>query len=96
MAQFTATRKLLLLHPKYFTKGLMSPEGPLPANRKSLEFSMTFKAKGWSKGTDETQAPNQEIIVRLSGNDPCYGLTSGALLSCAKVILQEHRNMPGR
>ncbi|KAM7363721.1 saccharopine dehydrogenase-like oxidoreductase isoform 2-T2 [Cochliomyia hominivorax] len=95
MAQFSVTRKLLLRHPKYFSNGLMSPEGPVAANRKSLEFSMTFKAKGWSKGTPESVPPNQEVIVRLSGNDPCYGFTSGALLTCAKVILQEHKNMPG-
>ncbi|XP_037828459.1 saccharopine dehydrogenase-like oxidoreductase [Lucilia sericata] len=94
MAQFSCTRNLLLKHPKYFTNGLMSPEGPVAANRKSLEFNMTFKAKGWTKGSDESLPPNKEVIVRLTGNDPCYGFSSGSLLSCAKVILQEHKNMP--
>ncbi|XP_065370697.1 saccharopine dehydrogenase-like oxidoreductase [Calliphora vicina] len=95
MAQFSCTRNLLLKHPKYFTNGLMSAEGPVPANRKSLEFSMTFKGKGWTKDCPESVPPNKEVVVRISGNDPCYGFTSGALLTCAKVILQEHKNMPG-
>lgn len=74
----------------------MTREGPVPANRKSLGFRMTFRAKGWSKDCPETLPPNKEVVVRLSGNDPCYGFTSGALLSCAKVILKEHTKMPGK
>lgn len=96
MAQLSCTRRLLLKHPKYFTNGLMTAEGPLPANRKSLKFNMTFRAKGWAKDCDLTSSPHKEVIVKLSGNDPCYGFTSGALLSCGKIILQEAKNMPGR
>lgn len=96
MAQMSCTRKLLLKYPKFFTRGLMSPEGPVEANRKAVEFILTFKAKGWSKDTPETGPINKKLAIKITGKDPSYGVTSNVLLCCAKVILKEHRNMPGR
>lgn len=95
MAQFSFTRKLLLKYPEFFTNGLMSHQGPTEANQKAMEFTMTLKAKGWTQGTPETVSPNKDAIVRISGKSPLYGLTSNSVLTCAKVILNEHKKMPG-
>lgn len=95
MAQFSITRKLLLKYPEIFTYGLMSHQGPTEANKKAMEFNMTLKAKGWAQDTPETMPPNKDTIVRISGKAPCYGLTSNSVLVCAKVILNEHKKMPG-
>ncbi|XP_073845711.1 saccharopine dehydrogenase-like oxidoreductase [Musca autumnalis] len=95
MAQCGCTRKLLFKYPHIFTKGAISHQGPTEANRKVAEMIYIFKAKGWQTGTPESQPPNKQVIVRLTGKDPCYGLTSTCLLMCAKVILEEHQKMPG-
>ncbi|XP_061391779.1 saccharopine dehydrogenase-like oxidoreductase [Musca vetustissima] len=96
MANIGFTRKLLLKYPHIFTLGLMTHEGPTEANRKAMEFRYTLKAKGWTTGTSESAAPNKEVVVRVTGKDPCYGITSCVLLLCAKTILKEHNKMPGK
>nr|XP_013098034.1 unnamed protein product [Stomoxys calcitrans] len=96
MAQMSFTRKLLLKYPHTFSRGLMTHQGPTETNRKAAEFSYVVNAKGWPEGTPQTDAPNKVVMVRVSGKDPCYGVTSSCLLTSAKVILQEHQIMPGK
>ncbi|XP_075146887.1 saccharopine dehydrogenase-like oxidoreductase [Haematobia irritans] len=95
LGQIGFIRKLLIKYAHIVTGGAISDKGPLEVNRKSVEFRHTLKVKGWSKGTSESQAPNKEILVRVSGRDPGYCLTSTCMLLCAKVILQEKHKMPG-
>ncbi|XP_075155733.1 saccharopine dehydrogenase-like oxidoreductase [Haematobia irritans] len=95
MARFNFTRKLLLKYPQIFSFGYMTPEGPLEVNRKGVEFRYTLKAKGWYNSTPQTPDPSVELITRISGNDPYYGITSKSLLASAKTILLEHEKMPG-
>uniref|UniRef100_A0A1I8MIE1 Saccharopine dehydrogenase NADP binding domain-containing protein n=1 Tax=Musca domestica TaxID=7370 RepID=A0A1I8MIE1_MUSDO len=87
-------RKIFLKYPHIFSAGLVTQEGPLEANRKVLEFRYTLKAKGWTTGTPESFAPNKEVVIRVSANDPGYGLTSCAVLLSAKTILREQSLMP--
>lgn len=96
MAHIGFTLNLMLKYPHIFSCGLMSHQGPIEANRKAVEFIYTLIVKGWTKGTSESQAPNKEILVRVSGKDPFYGITSKCVLMCAKTILQEHHKMPGK
>ncbi|XP_061393622.1 saccharopine dehydrogenase-like oxidoreductase [Musca vetustissima] len=95
MAQCGCTRSLLFKYPHFFTRGTMTHQGPTEANRKVAEFIYILKAKGWTRGTADSEAPNKEVVVRVSGKDPCYGITSTCLLMCAKVILKQHQQMPG-
>lgn len=74
----------------------MTHEGPTEANRKAVEFTYILKAKGWSANTSVNGAPNKEMVFKISGKNPCYGVTSNCLLTCAKVILREHQKMPGK
>ncbi|XP_075146914.1 saccharopine dehydrogenase-like oxidoreductase [Haematobia irritans] len=96
MSQMGCSRKLLLKYPHIFSRGIMTHEGPSESNRKAVEFSYVLKAKGWSPNTPQSESPNKKLVVRVSGKDPCYGVTSNCLLMCAKVILLEHENMPGK
>lgn len=96
MAHIGFMRNLMLKYPHIFSAGLMSHQGPVEANRKAVEFTYTLKVKGWSKSSPETEAPNKEIVVRVIGKDPCYGVTSNCVLMCAKTILQEYHKMPGK
>lgn len=54
----------------------MTHDGPTEVNRKVNEFIYILKAKGWTRGTPESESPNKEVMVRASGKDPCYGITS--------------------
>ncbi|XP_037952147.1 saccharopine dehydrogenase-like oxidoreductase [Teleopsis dalmanni] len=95
MAQCKCTRNLLLKHPKFYTKGMISHEGPTESIRKGHHFALTFKAKGWSSDEPITEKPNKELIARVSGTDPFYGLASIIMLLCAKTILSQSNLMPG-
>uniref|UniRef100_A0A1I8PN85 Saccharopine dehydrogenase NADP binding domain-containing protein n=1 Tax=Stomoxys calcitrans TaxID=35570 RepID=A0A1I8PN85_STOCA len=95
MTHFGFTRKLLLQYPKIFSLGYVAQKGPLEVNRKAMEFSYTLKAKGWYRSSPHAPHPTAQLITRVSGKDHYYGITSKALLACAKTILQEQDKMPG-
>ncbi|XP_075146886.1 saccharopine dehydrogenase-like oxidoreductase [Haematobia irritans] len=95
MAQIGFLRKWMIKYPHIFTGGAVSNQGPLEVNRKAAGFRYTLKVNGWTKGTPESQAPNKELLIRVTGKDPAYSLTSTCMLLCAKAILEDHKNMPG-
>ncbi|XP_036341124.1 saccharopine dehydrogenase-like oxidoreductase [Rhagoletis pomonella] len=94
MAQIPGLRGLLIKNPKFFTRGLMSHEGPVAANRKAQKLQMTFRTKGWVVGQPLSEEPQQELMTRISATDPFYGMTSVAILAAAKIILKESDKMP--
>lgn len=49
MAQFKCGRKLLLKHPRCFSLGYISHEGPSEDLMNNTKFSMTFHAQGWDE-----------------------------------------------
>ncbi|XP_073832462.1 saccharopine dehydrogenase-like oxidoreductase [Musca autumnalis] len=95
MARYEFTRNLLLKYPHIFSFGFMTHEGPVEANRKAIEFNYILKAKGWYQSTPHAPDPTHEIVVRISAKDHYYGVTSKALLLCARTILTEGGKMPG-
>lgn len=94
MAQIPGLRQFLIKNPKFFTRGLMSHEGPLAANRAAQRFQMTFRTRGWTERQPLTEEPKQELLTRLSSLDPFYGMTSLSVLAAAKIILKECDKMP--
>ncbi|XP_053965355.1 saccharopine dehydrogenase-like oxidoreductase [Anastrepha ludens] len=94
MAQIPCMQRILIKNPKFFTRGLMSHEGPVAANRATQKFQMTFRTKGWAEGQPFTEEPKQELLTRLSATDPFYGMTSVSILAAAKIILKENDKMP--
>ncbi|XP_058793881.1 saccharopine dehydrogenase-like oxidoreductase isoform X2 [Phymastichus coffea] len=91
---------LLTKHPKFFSWGLASHEGPKEEIMDNTHFSITFLAKGWTeKLTDPTdqykEPPNKELVTKVTGVNPAYGLTNTTLLISALMIVKESYRMPG-
>ena len=94
MAQIPGLRKILIKNPKFFTRGLLSHEGPVEANRATQRFQMIFRTRGWTEHQPLTEEPKQELLTRLTSLDPFYGMTCLSVLATAKIILKEHDKMP--
>lgn len=99
MTRFLFGRKLLLAHPKLFSFGFVSREGPEEATNENTNFEMLFYGQGWketlAEPTDQFDVPmNKKMIVRVVGNNPGYGATCIALLLTATTILKESSKMP--
>ncbi|XP_016839585.1 saccharopine dehydrogenase-like oxidoreductase isoform X1 [Nasonia vitripennis] len=90
---------LLLKYPKFFSGGMASHEGPKPELMENSHFSVTLFAKGWtdklSEPTDQHKdAPNKEMITKVTGTNPGYGATCTSVLLSALTILKESDKMP--
>ncbi|XP_069678456.1 saccharopine dehydrogenase-like oxidoreductase [Periplaneta americana] len=101
LSKFKFGRNLLLKYPGFFSCGYVSHEGPSEEDRKKVYFSITLFGEGWkeklAEPTDQHDLPpNKQMVVKVSGNDPGYGLTSRCLLLTAITILKESNKMPGR
>uniref|UniRef100_A0A1A9Z886 Saccharopine dehydrogenase NADP binding domain-containing protein n=1 Tax=Glossina pallidipes TaxID=7398 RepID=A0A1A9Z886_GLOPL len=96
LSQFTWSRKALLRSPHIFSFGLVSVEKPLESVQNTIEFAMTLKAKGRYREIPDFVKPKKELVVRVSGKNPIYGVTSNAMLICAKTILNESSKMPDK
>lgn len=64
-------------------------------------FSITFKATGWKEKLVElsdkhVNPPNKELITKVTGKNPGYGLTSICLLLAGITILRESDKMPDK
>lgn len=94
MAQIPGLRQILIKNPKFFTRGLLSHEGPVEANRATQRFQMIFRTRGWTEHQPLTEEPKQELLTRLTSLDPFYGMTCLSVLATAKIILKEHDKMP--
>ncbi|XP_055706315.1 saccharopine dehydrogenase-like oxidoreductase [Phlebotomus papatasi] len=99
--RFALGRRLLLAHPKFFSFGFASHEGPSEEKRKNSKFTMWFQGEGWpqalAEGEDQyTDPPTKKLVTKVSGTDFGYGNTAAALLLCATTILNEHTKMPGK
>ncbi|XP_067007405.2 saccharopine dehydrogenase-like oxidoreductase [Anabrus simplex] len=101
LSKFNFGRKLLLKYPRFFSCGFISHEGPSEETMKKTRFNLTIVGEGWKEKQAEptdnhADPPNKMMIVRVSGSDPGYGLTTRALLLSAITILKEANKMPGR
>ncbi|KAJ2939022.1 hypothetical protein O0L34_g18999 [Tuta absoluta] len=88
------TRKLLLDHPKFFSFGWVSHEGPTEEVMEASYYKFELFGEGWARGEDEGSKPNKKIAVRVSGLNPGYGATTAALLYSAVSILKQKEKMP--
>ncbi|XP_053679423.1 saccharopine dehydrogenase-like oxidoreductase [Anopheles nili] len=102
LCRFEIGRKLLLQHPKLFSFGFCSHDGPSERLMENTEFTMYFRGLGWDKteklldANDQYKSsPKKKIITRVSGTNPGYGATCVALILAAVTILRESDKMPG-
>lgn len=101
LAKFEFGRKLLLNHPKLFTLGTVSHEGPSDERNENSILEMYFLGEGWkeklSESTDQFDTPmNKKVITKLTMPNPGYGSTCDCLVLAARTILKESDKMPGK
>lgn len=99
MTKVSFTRRLLLNHPKFFTFGAVSKDGPEEKTNENVKFEFTFTGEGWiEKFEDPDHAfetkPNKFLVTRVSAINPGYGATCVAILISALTILKESDKMP--
>lgn len=99
LSRFSFGRSLLLSHPKFFSGGFASHEGPKEESNENTNFEMTFYGEGWNETLAEPTdkfdlPPNKKLTTRVVGNNPGYGATCVALLLAATTILKQHSKMP--
>lgn len=77
LAKFSFGRQLLLNHPKLFSLGFFSHEGPSEETMKNTKFSITFFGQGWPKEdthiepTDQyTTPPSKKLVTRVTASNP--------------------------
>ncbi|XP_060802021.1 saccharopine dehydrogenase-like oxidoreductase isoform X1 [Amyelois transitella] len=95
MSKTKFTRQLLLEHPRLFSGGFVTRQGPKEEVMNNSYFRFDMIGAGWEKGRDvEKTPPNKEIVARVSGVNPGYGATVVALLYSALTVLREQDKMP--
>lgn len=99
LSRFEWGRRQLLRHPKSFSGGVFSHEGPTQRTQQRSRFSITFRAVGWrcDEGGVMALGPlNRTVVTRVSGTNPGYGATCVAILLAAKIVLTEAKMVRGR
>lgn len=99
LTRFKLGVKLLLDHPKLFSCGFVSHEGPTEEMMKNTHFKFTFFAEGWkeklAEPADQHAEPmNKKVTAQVKGQNPGYGATCTALILSALTILKDHDKMP--
>ncbi|GAV05965.1 hypothetical protein RvY_16013 [Ramazzottius varieornatus] len=94
MANFKATRELLLKYPKAFSAGLFSHEGPTEQQIAHTSFLMKIIGYGYPTklaSSEEVHSglPTKKIIVNVTGPEPGYAATSAFVMESAFTILQQ-------
>lgn len=94
MANFQATRDLLLKYPKVFSMGLFSHEGPTDEQIAHTSFLLKIIGYGYPKKLQSsaevhTGLPTKKIVVNVSGPEPGYAATSAFVMESAFSILQQ-------
>ena len=99
--QFLANRQwgrsLLLKHPKFFTSGIFSHDGPTQQQLKETSFSITMYGEGYSDGEstlNRSDKPDKKITVRIAGPEAGYVATPLAMVQAALVIVKETDKLP--
>nr|XP_022908077.1 saccharopine dehydrogenase-like oxidoreductase [Onthophagus taurus]XP_022908078.1 saccharopine dehydrogenase-like oxidoreductase [Onthophagus taurus] len=100
-SQFAFTRDLLLKYPSLFSYGVFSPEGPSEERQEATIYNLKLHGKGWSEKLNDPlfqphSLPNKEMIVKISGRNPGYGVTCAAFALSAIMILTEGDKMPDK
>ena len=86
---------LLENHPRLFTMGAVSKEGPTLETAQNTNFKITLVGKGWkTKAAKHDTDPDREVTVKVSGKNVGYGSTSECMVQAAIMIVKEREKMP--
>ncbi|TDL18012.1 hypothetical protein BD410DRAFT_793699 [Rickenella mellea] len=84
-------RRLLLQHPKLFTAGVASKEGPSAEQLAGASFTETFYATGFFSQTLASKPnaePDVSLVYRFAGPEPGYVATPILFIHCADTMLR--------
>lgn len=96
MTRTAYTRQLLLDHPRFFSGGMITRQGPKEEVMNNTHFKFELVGRGWANDADlESLPPNKEVLATVSGLNPGYGATVVALIHCGLTMLREQDKMPG-
>ncbi|KAM9315923.1 saccharopine dehydrogenase-like oxidoreductase [Gastrophryne carolinensis] len=88
-------RKLLKNHPKFFSLGYFSKEGPTQRQMEDSSFLITFFGEGYSQDQDIQQGkPNLKICTQVSGPEVAYVATPISMVQSGVTILKEPESLP--
>lgn len=67
LTKFSPGQKLLLNHPKFFTLGVVSRDGPSEENMKNTTFMVAVSGEGWNEDEQaiEGKAPTKKMRVEV-------------------------------
>lgn len=66
MSKTKCTRNLLLNHPKFFTMGRVTKQGPTDVVMNNTHFSFELIGEGWEEGADvENTKPNKRVVAKV-------------------------------
>lgn len=84
-------RDLLLKHPKFFTFGVFSRNGPTLEQIKSTTFTSRFYVAGYSNeaAAKANNKPDVSFITECTGPEPGYDSTPICVANCAYTILRD-------
>ncbi|UZJ54455.1 hypothetical protein CBS101457_003775 [Exobasidium rhododendri] len=92
LSKYSTGRKLLLRHPKVFTMGVFSHEGPTLQQLEDTTFVTTLTARGHSQKSFEAASvkePDVKTVIKIRGPEPGYIATPILFVAVALTILQE-------
>lgn len=93
LCQFKKGRQLLEKHPKFFSCGFFSHEGPTREQMAETSFSFVMKGAGYSKKAVQSgDAPAKldcQIVTKVTGPEAGYVATPICMVQAAMVILEE-------
>nr|XP_037867667.1 saccharopine dehydrogenase-like oxidoreductase isoform X6 [Bombyx mori] len=95
LSRFEWFRKMLCKHPKVFTAGYMTRQGPSEVSRMNTKYTLTMTGKSWDSNVKNYEHdPKKSLTVKVSGTDPGYYTTAMCLIISAMTILRESDKMP--
>ncbi|KAL1925336.1 uncharacterized protein VTP21DRAFT_219 [Calcarisporiella thermophila] len=91
LVKFDYGRKLLLKHPRLFTHGVFSREGPTQKQLEDTSFTSRFYVKGFSKDPNHL---DRSVTVEVRGPEMGYITTPKCVVQAAYVVLTEKDKVP--
>ncbi|XP_031555647.1 saccharopine dehydrogenase-like oxidoreductase [Actinia tenebrosa] len=93
LCRFQWGRNLLEKHPRFFSFGMFSHEGPTKQQREETSFSFLFCGAGYGKKTAGLRPlpakPDSQIVVKVNGPEAGYVATPICMVQAAMTILED-------
>lgn len=95
LVKYDFGRSLLLSHPKFFSMGLFSHEGPTKKQLQDTSFVTTLTARGFTQEalSAKQKIPDRKVVIKVRGPEPGYISTPILFVAVARVILSQEKKI---